>query len=235
MSEWLPRRKRLLGRHVIALAVLPRVGATVSGQITSRVLETEEAIAALVRAVVAEGGALTLVADESLGLFASVVAGEYVEPFLEETRERPPVPLSVRIPGAGEVDAEWMKRLHEIGYAEVKFVESAVETVRQVGRTADALILLGAASPDAVEVFREINEVRAPVFALVATLDPDINVESLGDINLPDLVAAREAPLPEQNRITDADEREVPLPPIALTMQLIVDRLIDHSRRNARG
>lgn len=235
MSEWVPLRNRLSGRHVIALAVLPRVNATASGHITSRVLETEEAITALVRAVVAEGGALTLVADESLSLFASVVAGEYVEPFLEETREQPPVALSIRIPGEGQADVEWMQRLHEIGYAEVKFVESAVNAVRQVGRTADALIFLGAASPDAVKVFREINQVSAPVFVVAATLDPDINVENLGDIELLDLITAREAPLPEGGRVTDADEREVSLPPIVLTMQLIVDRLVDHSRRNSSG
>jgi hypothetical protein len=232
MNEWFPLRNRLSGRHVIALAVLPRVNATAAGQISSPVLETEEAIAALVRAVIAEGGELTLVADESLGLFAGVVAGEYVEPFLEETREQPPSALSILIPGEGEADAEWMRRLHEIGYAEVKIVESEVRAMRQVGRTADALIFLGAASPDAVKVFREINEVRAPVFVLRATLDPDINVEDLGDIEMPDLIAEREAPLPEKNRDTDA-ESEVRLPPIALTMQLIVDRLIEHPTRRS--
>lgn len=233
MSEWLPLRNRLLGRHVIALAALPRVEATAAGQITSRVLETEEAIAALVRAVVAEGGTLTLVADESLGLFASVVAGEYVEPFLEETRERPPMALSILIPGEGEADAEWMRQLHEIGYADAKIVESAVQAVRQVGRTADALIFLGAASPDAVKAFRDINQVSAPVFVLKATLDPDINVENLGDVEMPDLIADDESRLPEDNRVTA--EPEVALPPITLAMQLIVDRLIDHSRRNSIG
>jgi len=56
---------------------------------TADAIETEEAVISLVRAIVGNGGRVTLIAPSSLALLAAVVAGEFATPQLEESRERP--------------------------------------------------------------------------------------------------------------------------------------------------
>src|SRR5262249_56185707 len=94
-GEWEASAGGLAGAGVIVLAGIPQVERTLD-QLTSPVLEAEEAVVSVVRALLIEGCAVTVVGASSLALLATVVAGEYAEPRLDDRARRPSL-LSVHL------------------------------------------------------------------------------------------------------------------------------------------
>jgi hypothetical protein len=217
---WQPRGGGLEGKTVLVLAETP--SAETPNMPSSAVLEAEEAVISLVRAIMAEGGRVRLVADESLAMLASIVAGEYTEPFLDERGERPAPPLSVFIT-AGQADRESFAPLQRLGYANVAFHED-------VQWSADALVCIGRGTPRDVTRFVEQSGANTPVFTVRASGG---GASTISGHDLPhrfvrirtiDTEIEFEWPLPGDG---DEQTRERPLPPVTLAMQRLVQALMN--------
>jgi hypothetical protein len=238
--NWSPRRDRLRGKHVVVLAAMPdaeRVESAIardgaSPLPSSPALETEEAVISLVRAIVGDGGRVTVIAPSSLAFLASVVAGEYVVPQLEETPEPPSSVVSIVVTDMDGVDSEF-RHLAAIGYVSVTAGNKRRALVDN-GKLADALVCAGDGSVEDVIAFQQATNFEAPVFAFSATGGASARLSESRDV---DVIAAErlvddEAPLPREESTRDdrSLEPEIrPLPAVALTAQWIVERLAEGS------
>ena len=234
-AEWSPLRNRLSGKHLVVLAAMPDIDRSR----TADAIETEEAVISLVRAIVGNGGRVTLIAPSSLALLAAVVAGEFATPQLEESRERPEPAITVVITDTDGLDGAF-EHLSTIGYVSARTGDRG-KALRDLAGRADALVCAGDGSVEEVEAFQKARSARAPVFALAAPQGGSTELAEVPGVIVADWQVNREAPLFDDIR-RDEFDRELeapPLPPLALAAQWIVERLIGRSSeddsRTTRG
>jgi len=240
MKPWLPATNRLEGKRILILAEVPDTAAREGRERpTSPVLEAEEAVATLVRAIVAEGGEVRLIGDTSLALLAGVVAGEYAVAELQEGQDTVPR-LSVIVQRLENEAQDPLDRLEALGSVRVNRMGDMRAALREFAGGSDAMVCVGSGSPDDVEVFRRTNGADRAVFVLAATGGGAARMSELAEsyrIDVADRAVEREAPLPQAGDDVFGSEtldEGDPLPPMALTAQWIVDRLIRGSERGPR-
>jgi hypothetical protein len=240
MADWSPQRKRLNGKHVVLFAAMPHVEGSSEGKLRDRVLpsspelETEEAVISLVRAILGDGGRITVVAPAPLAFLASVVAGEFATPRLDENPETRQRAVTVVVDEGDDAFAH----LDRIGYVAVN-VNDQMTALLANSNNADALVCIGDVSTENVATFQKHNDSVTPVFAFAATGQL---AARLTDSGVKTIVADRmvesEAPLPRRDpdsRDDFADEFESPLPALPLAAQWIVERIIQGEPRRRRA
>jgi hypothetical protein len=232
IDPWRPLRGRLGGKHVILIAALPAIEMAREPVLTSPVLETEEAVVSLVRAVVGAGGRVTVIAESSLAVLAGVVAGEYAVAQVDESPARWESAVTLVVTDRDEEDEEDpLGHLSAIGYVSVSR-EGKKSALLERSRFADALVCAGDNSAADVTTFREANRTGAPVFTIAATGDRARALAETSRAVLADVEVDRLAKLPTDESHTEANalERETSaLPPVALTAQWIVEQLLNRS------
>lgn len=236
-ERWTPRRGRLEGTRVAIFALVPQQEAGDNPDVyrSSPIVEAEEAVISFLRAVLAEGGDVTLIADEPLALLGAMVAGEYVEPFLDEQRERPPARLTIFTePRHDENDP--FTHLERLGQARVSGSRTFDGAIDAIDFDTRAVVLIGRADSRAIRLLGE-RAPKALFFAIDAsgTRVPGDLRQQFG-IRIIDEEAREQNPLfsSEERRFEDERHDQEPryefeFPPIALAAQLIVQRLVGES------
>jgi hypothetical protein len=222
----------LKGRRVLVVARTPTQDTAAS------VLETEEAVVDMVRAIVAEGGVVDLVADSSLALLGAMTAGEYFRPEpAEPSSERDrPIRASVRVHVLDEDDSG-LEAFATMGQVELGMRgEDEVRAVRELSGNSAGLICIGMGRFDAcVETFREQSG-GADVFSMGATGRDARELHEKMGVEVLDLELGAEEPPRSSRRQLDhehdrGDETDRPIqpefefPPLMLAAQVIVRRI----------
>jgi hypothetical protein len=242
-ETWKPRRSRLVGQRVVIFAIspasepssdIPRPGAFRS----SPILETEETVISFLRAFLAEGAEVTLIADEPLALLGATVAGEYVRPFLEEHTEQPPPRLNVVLTERRGEEDDPFTLLERLGHARVTGSRDVYAAIERVPEGARAVVVAGGADADAIGLLRA----RAPRNAFYAVAATGVPWQYVDDLILIDERVRSDGPFvarrkPEELvlRAGDAEhEQEYEYPLVALAAQFIVERLQSDDERPPR-
>jgi hypothetical protein len=237
-EAWTPARHRLRGQRVAICAFSPYEHSVGRESVeetyrSSRILETEEAVVSYLRAMLANGAEVTLLADEPLALLAGVVAGEYVEPFLEEQNERPAPQLTI-VAETIEEGADPLQQFEALGYARVQRRSSPSD---EIDRDTRAILLAGNIREVDVERLRE----RAPNATLFAIASSGVYVQSESvryiDVQVREehpLRAQRQSPLDRAMAEEPEPAWEFEYPPIVLAAQLIAQQLADENEQPFR-
>jgi hypothetical protein len=209
---WNPRPNRLAGRRVAICAVTPSDSAppaeVVEAHRSSSVLEAEETVVSFLRAMLAEGATVTLIADEPLALLAGVVAGEYAD-------------ANVKIIVVGEqrteAEADVLAPL-QLFIRRVDTFRSAVDSIAD----ARAVLLAGEFDRDDIAAVRE----RTPAASLFAIAASGVDRWAAdGHIRFLDDIARREFSLASGEASEEGAEYEYP--PVAFAAQWLVQFLIE--------
>jgi hypothetical protein len=237
--QWNPDSRSLQGLEVVVFARTPREAE--HSALSSEVLEAEEAVADIVRAVVAHGGVVTLFGDESLAMVALTVAGEYTTPQLQEEREAPRVltfiPSREEAGVSREEGGDPFDVFGRFGIGSFERVGNPVRLLADRAGTAAAMVIVGDAPERAIATFRE-HAKGAPVFAIAASGGLARAVAD-GYVKEADGVRALDREIEDDPRyalkrdVVEGDEnRERVLPPVALAAQRLVEELRDTKGRS---
>jgi hypothetical protein len=231
-EPWMPRADRLDGRYVLVLAETPRPRPSEHPALQSDVLEAEEAVMSLVRAVLSEGGTVMLRADPALAILAAVVAGEYARPYVEDRREARAPQLSLVVQERDMASAD-VERLEQLGLASIVADEGSKALFDRASGAA-AMVCVGTGSAEEVAMFREFTR-GAPVFVMGSTGGGARELASAESGETFDVI---DASVDAETRVrrerddrSDRDLDDTPLPPVTLSAQVIVERLLSERRR----
>jgi hypothetical protein len=213
---WNPRPNRLAGRRVAICAVTPPDSAAPAeagaAHRSSAVLETEETVVSFLRAMLAEGATVTLVADEPLALLAGMVAGEYAE-----------ANVKIIVVGEQRTATDVLAPLH-------LFIRRVDTFRRAVSSIADAraVLLAGRFDRDDLAALRE----RTPSASLFAIAASGVDRWAAdGHIRFLDDIARREFSLVAGSAQEEGAEYEYP--PIAFAAQWLVRFLTEDAEAAA--
>jgi hypothetical protein len=183
---------------------------------SSAVLETEETVVSFLRAMLAEGATVTLVADEPLALVAGMLAGEYAESVAADGGEES-AHLTIVVVGARRSQND---PLDLIAHAAVSRADTFRNGVGWIDK-ARAVLFAGAFTRDEIEAVRRTVP-AASLFAIAASgIDRRVTRD---DIRFLDEMVRREfslTPRPEEER-----RAEYEYPPLAFAAQWLVQFLI---------
>jgi|GEM_PF-2710476 len=210
----------------------------------------------MIRAVIAQGGAVDLIADSSLALLGAVVAGEYFVPqpaegFRGEERR---VESAMRIfPTLGREDDE-NEELHHIsanGQVDVSQTSSALGALETAANRSAAMVCIGAGDfGEFASRFRRQNP--APIFTFVSTgADSAHRMDVRGVFSI-DAELDDEEPPRSRRRGVDRERRrdgefesrdeqgdkpvdfEFQFPPLVLAAQIVVERIAENDLPSPR-
>jgi hypothetical protein len=222
MADWHPNSTQLAGFRVIVLAQTPRAGE--HSALTSPVLEAEEAMADVVRAVVANGGQVTVFGDQALAMIALVAAGEYTTARLQEKEQEPPVFAYISA-GTDGMDVAFVP-FPTFGIGGFESMKEPLTLLADRAGNADAMVIIGSGTPDSIRTFRQSARSNAPVFAIAATGGLAAAIAT-GDTQDAKFVRVLDREIEENDEWSLKDDDQEPmLPPVALAAQRLIDELL---------
>jgi hypothetical protein len=211
--RWNPRTNRLAGRRVAICTVTPSAPAAPAeagaAHRSSAVLETEETVVSFLRAMLAEGATVTLIADEPLALLAGVVAGEYAD-----------ANVKIIVVGKQRTATDVLAPLH-LFIRRVDTFRRAADSIADVR----AVLLAGKFVRDDIAAVRE----RAPAASLFAIAASGVDRWTAdGHVRFLDDIARREFSLVAAGGQEEGAEYEYP--PIAFAAQWLVRFLTEDAQ-----
>lgn len=239
MDQWHPNDQLLKGLHVVVVAGTPQEFE--HSALSSSVLEAEEAVADIVRAVVAHGGAVSVFGDESLAMIALTVAGEYTTPQTGEVSETPRV-FAV-LPRRGEEDpaaaegGDPFDVFRKFGIGSFERMVDPIELLQHRAGNASAMVVIGECPERAIETFRKYAG-NAPVFSIAASGGlakalADGEVKDAKGVRALDREIAQDPRYAlKQEGLDDPENPERVLPPVALAAQRVIEELLNARERS---